>query len=252
MSNLRLPLAVSDDSEPYEDEKHHFNSILSPRSPRVYLPPYLFHNHELQENIYSTNEEAYMATAKALLHDYTCCGHMITPMQIIIRHLPLVSQRKLFADAHMEEAVTISSYPEQGETAKISIMRQIDNAFGEILLELFASKDGVLQSNRSSHYSFSSPRHARQSPNKHHAGKTHLNDHLNSNSENERNAGNISLKLQNQSLNNSNPNREGSENDANKNLPILPSTREIIGSYYKCYLLPNRVPLLQNRAQWHC
>ena len=155
-SQLRLPLTVSDDYESSPEQSQHDSMVLSPRSPRVYLPPYLFHKHELQENIYRSNDEAYMSIAKALLHDYTSCGHSINPSQIISRHL-LPTQRKQFADAHMEQAVSISSYPEKGETPKTSIMRRIDNVFGECLLEYFASKDGNLKYDGSTYPSVSSP-----------------------------------------------------------------------------------------------
>jgi hypothetical protein len=110
----------------------------------------------LQENIYISNEEAYIAIAKTLLHDHTCCGHISNPSQIISRHL-LPSQRKQFADAHMEQAVSISSYPEQGETPKTSILRRIDNIFGESLLEFFASKDGNIKTESLSSPYISSP-----------------------------------------------------------------------------------------------
>ncbi len=123
------------------------NDISSAPSRKVkgdqYLPPYRYDDNEAAYNKYLASDEAYATVAKALLFEV---GNNIgdhSPYDIVIRTLA-ISQIKMFADAHMEKALLLPTFPERFEAPNIVLMRKIDSVFGSVLLEFYATKDGIL------------------------------------------------------------------------------------------------------------
>ena len=108
-----------------------------------YLPPHRYDENETVFNIYMSSDEAYATVAKALLFDHAANKKDYEPYDIVIKILS-ISQIKMFADAHMEKALTLPTFPERDESPNVSLMRRIDLVFGPVLLEFYASKDGIL------------------------------------------------------------------------------------------------------------
>ena len=108
-----------------------------------YLPPYRYDENEIAFNKYLSSDEAYATVAKALLFEAENNIGDCKPYDIVIRTLA-ISQIKMFADAHMEKALSLPTFPERHEPPNITLMRKIDSVFGAVLIEFFATKDGIL------------------------------------------------------------------------------------------------------------
>ena len=108
-----------------------------------YLPPYRYDKDEEPENIYRTSDEAYCTLARSLAYQYECCKHGYNAHQVILKNLT-PTQRKFFADAHMERAVNLPILTGKGELPIHSTVRMTDNIYSVVFLEYYASKDGNL------------------------------------------------------------------------------------------------------------
>lgn len=108
-----------------------------------YLPPYRYDSNETFENIYQSSEEAYITVAKGLVLEYEASKDEFDPYDVMIRSLE-ISQIKKIADAHMERALSLPTFPERFETEEMALIRKVDELFGHVLLEFYASKDGIL------------------------------------------------------------------------------------------------------------
>lgn len=121
-------------------------AISSPRSNKTtnrYLPPYRYDDNESILNVYLSSDEAYCTAAKALVFEFEMSKNNNDPYDIMIRSLA-ISQIKMFADAHMERALRLPTFPERHETTEVSLIRRIDAIYGHVLFEFYASKDGIL------------------------------------------------------------------------------------------------------------
>ena len=135
MNNLRDPLCPTDRDNVYRTNKRNSNK---------YLPPYPYDGNEnILMNIYLSSDEAYATIAKTLLLQYEVNQHDTDPYDIMIKSLG-ISQIKMFADGHMERALNLPTFPERNEPSILSLVRQIDAHYAPVLLEFFASKDGIL------------------------------------------------------------------------------------------------------------
>ncbi len=108
-----------------------------------YLPPYRYDSNETFENIYQSSEEAYTTVAKGLILEYEASKDYFDPYDVLIRSLE-ISQIKKLADAHMEKALSLPTFPERCETEEMALIRKVDELFGHVLLEFYASRDGIL------------------------------------------------------------------------------------------------------------
>ena len=140
-SKLRQPLFSAPPGSPECDPG--VDLVRIKRDRRQYLPPYRYDKDEQLKNIYRTSDEAYSNLAKSLAYEYECCKHAYTEHQVILQNLT-ITQRKFFADAHMERAANIPAHPKRGEPPIISVIRLVDIIYGKVFLEYFASKDGNL------------------------------------------------------------------------------------------------------------
>uniref|UniRef100_A0A7S3Q0T5 Uncharacterized protein n=1 Tax=Chaetoceros debilis TaxID=122233 RepID=A0A7S3Q0T5_9STRA len=113
------------------------------RESASYLPPYRYDSDERVMNVYRGSDEAYSTAAKNLVFEYECCRHTYDAHEVIKKNLT-PTQRKFFADAHMERAMNITAQSVENEAPIIPIVRRIDELFGVVLLEYFASSDGYL------------------------------------------------------------------------------------------------------------
>ena len=140
-SKLRQPLYSAPPGSPECDPG--VDLVQIKRDRRQYLPPYRYDKDEQPRNIYRTSDEAYSTLAKSLAYEYECCKHAYTEHQVILQNLT-ITQRKFFADAHMERAANLPVRPKKGEPPINSIIRLVDIIYGKVFLEYFASKDGNL------------------------------------------------------------------------------------------------------------
>ena len=159
-SKLRQPLYSappgSPESDPAGVDEKDLVQIKRDRRQSQYLPPYRYDKDEQPStrNIYRTSDEAYSTLARSLVYEYECCKHAYTAHQVILKNLT-ITQRKFFADAHMERAVNlpvIRTNKDKGKGKRKgepqppihSLIRLVDVIYGTVFLEYFASKDGNL------------------------------------------------------------------------------------------------------------
>lgn len=109
----------------------------------AYFPPYRYERDEIVKNIYRSNDEAYLALAKQLLRELEYCKNTYQAHQVLMNNLT-PTQRKFFADAHMERMKNVTEIPHIHEAPITSLIREIDVEFGMVLLEYYASIDGSL------------------------------------------------------------------------------------------------------------
>lgn len=109
----------------------------------AYFPPYRYERDEMVKNIYRSNDEAYLALAKQLLRELEYCKNTYQAHQVLMNNLT-PTQRKFFADAHMERMKNVTEIPHIHEAPIVSLIREIDVEFGLVLLEYYASIDGSL------------------------------------------------------------------------------------------------------------
>ena len=107
-----------------------------------YLPPYRYDSNETTFNKY-ISVEAYSIVAKTLLCEYEIHKDDFEPYDIVIRTLS-ISQIKMFADAHMEKALTLPTFQDPNEPLEMTLLRRIDLHFRDVLLEFYASENGIL------------------------------------------------------------------------------------------------------------
>ena len=137
-SNLREPLFLP----PVKGINKIKRSNQNTKTPNQYLPPYRYDDNETTFNIY-TSVEAYSIVAKTLLCEYEIHKDDFEPYDIVIRTLS-ISQIKMFADAHMEKALTLPTFQDPGEPLEMTLLRRIDLHFRDVLLEFYASENGIL------------------------------------------------------------------------------------------------------------
>ncbi len=113
------------------------------REKTQYLPPYRYSSDEKVRNVYRSSDEAYCTVAKNLLLHFEC-GKNIHDAHEIVKTNLTPTQRKFFADAHMEKAMHIPAQLVEGEPNHFAIVRRCDLVFGVVLLEYYASSDGNL------------------------------------------------------------------------------------------------------------
>ncbi len=138
MSNVDVPLRV-----PLYQEELKRSPPNPQKSPKLYLPPYRYDDNESNHNVYISSDEAYGNVARALLFQHEQDKDEYEPYDTVIKTLA-ISQIKMFADAHMEKALKLPTFPERGESANVTLLRRVDVVFGSVLFEFFASKDGIL------------------------------------------------------------------------------------------------------------
>ena len=109
----------------------------------AYFPPYRYERDEIVKNVYRSNDEAYLALAKQLLRELEYCKNTYQAHQVLMNNLT-PTQRKFFADAHMERMKNVTEIPHINEAPITSLIREIDVEFGMVLLEYYASIDGSL------------------------------------------------------------------------------------------------------------
>ena len=136
---LNEPLFRAPLGSPERDPGLHIRRGQEPQ----YLPPHRYDSDEEVRNIYRTSDEAYAIVARALAYEYACCKHTYDAYVIVKRNLT-PTQRKFFADAHMERAMNVPFSVDKGEATMKSLVRQVDLVFGMVFLEYYASKDGIL------------------------------------------------------------------------------------------------------------
>jgi len=143
-ASLRHPLYSAPPGSPERDPGLLDEDLVQIKRDRPqYLPPYRYDKDEQPKNIYRTSDEAYCTIARSLACQYECCKHAYNVHQIILNNLT-PAQCKLFADAHMERTVNLPMCTDKGESPIHSAVKMIDNIYGVVFLEYYASNDGNL------------------------------------------------------------------------------------------------------------
>ncbi len=143
-NGLREPLYPPPHGSPHIDPAMIDNDLADIRREKTqYLPPYRYGSDEKVRNVYRSSDEAYCTVAKNLLLHFECGRNIHDAHEIVKKNLT-PTQRKFFADAHMEKAMRVSAQSIEGEPNHFAIVRRCDLVFGVVLLEYYASCDGNL------------------------------------------------------------------------------------------------------------